>query len=124
MKKLAVCLFSLCLFAACSNEEVLPYEVPLVSCVEKNLPSTVVLDNLFNELGTIRVSGTSDNPMFSIIISGGLFGKDKDYGVCNLPTTLQKNGQRIRFDAVRMTDNSPVKLTIPVLSLTSIKLVK
>jgi hypothetical protein len=124
MKNLCVFALSLLLLAGCSNEEVLPYEVPLVSCVEANLPPTVAIDRLSNELGIIKQGGTADYPLFSIIVEGSLLTKDKNYGVCNLPNNLKKNGQRIRFDATRMTDNDPRILSRPILSLTSIKLVK
>jgi hypothetical protein len=125
MKNLCMLALSLLLLAGCgNNEEVLPYEVPLVSCVEANLPATVAVDNLTNELGIIKQVGSPDYPSFNIVVEGNLFTKDKTYGACNLPTSLEKNGQRIRFDAIRMRNNDPRVNSIPLLSLTSIKLVK
>jgi hypothetical protein len=116
---------SLLLLAGCgNNEEVLPYEVPLVSCVEANLPPTIAVDNITNELGIIKKGGDEFYSYFNIVVEGSLFTKDKTYSVCNLPTSLEKNGQRIRFNATRMTNNNPLANSIPTLSLTSIKLVK
>ncbi len=122
MKSLIVGVFCLLLFASCSNEEVLPYEVPLVTCVETS--PYINIDKLSNELGTIKQRGTADSPSFVIVVEGGLFTQNKTYGVCNLPTTLEKDGQKIRFEATKMTINHPGVNAIPILSLTNVKLVK
>lgn len=125
MKNLCMLALSLLLLAGCSNnEEVLPYEVPLVSCVQPNPPSTIVFGNLSNELGIVKKGGDEFYSYFNIVVEGSLFTKDKTYGVCNLPPSLEKDGQRIRFDAITIKNNDPRVASGTGLSLTSIKLVK
>ncbi len=125
MKNLCMLALSLLLLASCgNNEEVLPYEVTLVSCVQPNPPSTIVFGNLSNELGIVKKGGDEFYSYFNIVVEGSLFAKDKTYGVCNLPASLEKDGQRIRFDAITIKDTNSLINSITGLSLTSIKLVK
>lgn len=120
MKNLCVLALSLLLLMGCSNEEVLPYEVPLEACKLGQIPPTVVIGNLSNEIATVKGNSRS----FSLVVEGSLFTQNKEYVVCNLPQNLQKNGQRIKFNANSYRDTDPRKASGILLELTDIKLVK
>jgi hypothetical protein len=123
MKNLPVFALSLCLLAGCANpnqavqpaEELLPYELPLEAC--KKVPDSpyLVRYTLTNKVGTIK----------KVRDDGYLLMMDKQSnGMCNLPSSLQEDGLKIRFSANATFDAHPTITTWPILEFTSIAIIK